>query len=579
MEGLKVRITEAYSERIPKFCLTKELKKGQIANLLKNEIEEWQPDTPVLIDTPTGSGKTTFIYKCIIPRAKMQNMNVLIVSNRTALNIQQKKDIMDIIFKEGKDYYSDRAYQEKDDYGFIHIVTYQGLQAHIKNNPDWIKNVGYTIFDEAHFFTSDTFFNTSAALLLKQIPKKFGHTIRIYMTATSYDVIEEIADAEEKEFKYPEDQPPIYIMPRVLLRYHQKHDYSKYEMEFISDLHQVIDLIKEKPEEKWLIFVDKKANGEELCDKLLEEFSDDRNRVINFNAEKKKLILTSNKENNLNSFWKKLLSDMKFEEQVLISTSVLDCGINIIDENVKNIVISTDEHAEFIQMLGRRRLSKNDKKLKLWVVEKSQKSLQAIKQKYEETLKISEKWENAKTSEELNKVFYEIWENDSPLVHSLFIPSGNATLCVNYLTETQLHRRTYFLKKVIGKNEQETIRNYHKAVESWLNIKAINSKYFSSEEINEARDDLLDFLEENKSTLLKVKNNAKTWDKYLTGEQVQTLKDKINTCREMNAIKPNKNHDTIEGKGYTGYLKQLDIEDFIVHTKKSGEWFIEELNN
>lgn len=575
MEGLKIKFSEPYSERIPDFCFTEELKKGQIANLLKNEIEKWQPDTPVLIDTPTGSGKTTFIYKCIIPRAKKQNMNVLIVSNRTALNIQQKKDIMDIIFKKGKDYYSDRAYQEKDDYGFIHIVTYQGLQAHIKNNSDWIKNVGYTIFDEAHFFTSDTFFNTSAALLLKQIPKKFGHTIRIYMTATSYDVIGEISDAEEKEFKYPVGQPSIYILPRVLLRYHQKPDYSKYEMEFISDLHQVIDLIKEKPEEKWLIFVDKKANGEELCDKLLEEFSDNRNRVINFNAEKKKLILTSNKENDLNSFWKKLLSDMKFEEQVLISTSVLDCGINIIDENVKNIVISTNEHAEFIQMLGRRRLSKNDQKLKLWVVEKSQKSLQAIKQKYEETLKISEKWENAKTIEEQNKVFYEIWENDSPLVHSLFIPSGNATLCVNYLTESQLHRRIYFLKKVIGKNEEETIRNYHQAVESWLNIKAVNSKCFSSEEINEARDDLLDFLEENKSTLLKVKNNEKIWDKYLTEEQVQFLKDKINTCREMNAIKSNKNHDTIEGKGYTIYLEKLGIKDFKLHTKKCGEWYIE----
>lgn len=548
MEGLIVKVSDPYSERIPDFCLTKELKKGKIANLLKNEIDEWEPDTPILIDTPTGSGKTTFIYNCIIPRAKENNMNVLIVSNRTALNIQQKKDIMDKIFKQGKDYYSDRAYQEKDDYGFIHIVTYQGLQSHIENNLDWIKNVGYTIFDEAHFFTSDTFFNTSAALLLKQIPKKFGHTIRIYMTATSYDVIEEIADAEKSEFEYPENQAPIYIMPRVLLRYHQKPDYSKYEIEFISDLYQVIDGIKEKPEEKWLIFVDKKVTGEELRDKLLEEFLDDTNRVINFDAQKKKEILTSNKGNNLNDFWKKLLSDLKFEQQVLISTSVLDCGINIIDSDVKNIVISTDEHAEFIQMLGRRRLNKDDNKLKLWVVEKSQKSLQAIKQKYEEALKISEKWENAKNKKELNKVLYEIWENDSSLIHSSFMPSGNATLCVNYLTKNQLHRRIYFLSKIIGKNEKETIRNYHKAVESWLNIKAVNSKYYTPEEISMAKKDLIDFLGENTSTLLNVKNNEKNWDKYLTEEQVQILKDKINACREMNAIKPNKNHDTIEEK-------------------------------
>lgn len=43
----------------------------------------------------------------------------------------------------------------------------------------------------------------------------------------------------------------------------------------------------------------------------------------------------------------------------------------------------------------------------------------------------------------------------------------------------------------------------------------------------------------------------------------------------MNAIKSNKNHDTIEGKGYTIYLEKLGIENFKLHTKKCGEWYIE----
>lgn len=70
MEGFKVRISEPYSERIPNFCLTKELKKGQISNLLKNEIEEWQPDTPVLIDPQPALVKLHLYINALFPVLK-----------------------------------------------------------------------------------------------------------------------------------------------------------------------------------------------------------------------------------------------------------------------------------------------------------------------------------------------------------------------------------------------------------------------------------------------------------------------------------------------------------------------------
>ena len=54
------------------------------------------------------------------------------------------------------------------------------------------------------------------------------------------------------------------------------------------------------------------------------------------------------------------MNDQKFDCQVLIATSVLDCGVNIADSDVKNIVIGHSEKTTFLQMLGRKRIQSNE---------------------------------------------------------------------------------------------------------------------------------------------------------------------------------------------------------------------------
>ena len=50
----------------------------------------------------------------------------------------------------------------------------------------------------------------------------------------------------------------------------------------------------------------------------------------------------------------------------MITTSVLDCGINICDPKVKNIVIACDNKTGFLQMLGRKRIEQ-DEELRLFI--------------------------------------------------------------------------------------------------------------------------------------------------------------------------------------------------------------------
>lgn len=64
-----------------------------VQKAIGDEFQLWSADTPVFIEAPTGTGKTSFVYNSIIPYALSQEKTVLLVSNRIALNEQQQKDL------------------------------------------------------------------------------------------------------------------------------------------------------------------------------------------------------------------------------------------------------------------------------------------------------------------------------------------------------------------------------------------------------------------------------------------------------------------------------------------------------
>ena len=53
--------------------------------------------------------------------------------------------------------------------------------------------------------------------------------------------------------------------------------------------------------------------------------------------------------------------------QILITTSVLDNGVNIKDSQVANIVLMTEDEDEFKQMLGRRRFASENETINIFI--------------------------------------------------------------------------------------------------------------------------------------------------------------------------------------------------------------------
>lgn len=61
-----------------------------VSAAIGDQYKKWHYKNPVLIEAPTGSGKTTFVYEVLIREAVKQWNHILLISNRIVLSLQQK---------------------------------------------------------------------------------------------------------------------------------------------------------------------------------------------------------------------------------------------------------------------------------------------------------------------------------------------------------------------------------------------------------------------------------------------------------------------------------------------------------
>lgn len=389
---------------------------------------KWTPNVPVIISVQTGRGKNFFIQNTIVPeilkhnRQNNDNQQILILSNRIALNHQNKIELAKIIDKYSNYNYSyenklnkltDEQLNDFFDFGSIKISSYHQLLSNNLLNDDY----AFVIIDECHFFTQDSLFNANTSKILDDIINKCENSIRIYMSATLDDILpfilkkdyknllnnnnnfdpykftlsipyylnsidansEMITQIKEKNY---EKYYPFYIKinPKELTYYNtcgfsdtyeavildnkqnRVFPYSTnsaviYDLEFNYDYiktnrlpynkNTLIEKIStnHSQKSKWIIFVKTKKEGISLKEDLSK-----KDISVEF--------ISSESKNLSNTAYQQIIKKCKFDVEVLISTAVIDNGVNIKDKDIKNIAISVFDYTSFIQMLGRIRPDK-----------------------------------------------------------------------------------------------------------------------------------------------------------------------------------------------------------------------------
>lgn len=330
---------------------------------------QWKGGDEIFIQTPTGSGKTTFIMEILAEYAMEKGKEVLLLVNRKILREQICRELA------GQHGVSDKSFEEiarTREFGGITVLTYQEVQEQLKKKeyPMGVlfeERFCFIVCDECHYFLEDSMFNRAIPYLLKALPK-IKNAAKIFMSATGEEVFpflmnilhksETVCEVimEKENERIVRFQESIFT-GGMIFQYLQKPLFRIGPVRYFWDVKEIVKQInQDKSGEKWLIFVSSKIEAQRLKEGLEVSF----------------LYLDADVDDDV-PVKKQIVKKSKFAEKVLIATKVLDNGINLKDRDLRNIVLMTTERAEFLQMLGRKRFDEGEENVNLFLLARGMK--------------------------------------------------------------------------------------------------------------------------------------------------------------------------------------------------------------
>lgn len=494
--NLRVKVGE-YDPMKDEMVRTKSFRKRYVTEGMGKEHTDWKNENPVLISSPTGSGKNYYIEEVLVPFSMETGKDILIVSNRIAVNRQLKRRIAK---KSKKEKILDRLTPEGLDslqvIGNVRFLSYQQYGEMLDKKSffeleSMFKGIGIVVFDEAHFFVSDSLFNSRTEYILDYCIRLFCNAIRIYMSATPDEVFPEIV-IREKQFcsnKYTVNCMASYqyaaLTRREILYYNFKCNY-KYinSMKYFEYKDEIINAIKsDRTPNKWIVFVTSKRMGKEVCNEL-------GDAAVFVDADSKK---STERDGDI---YMELVEKEKFSAKVLIATSVIDNGINIKDESVKNIVIFTYDKTEFIQMLGRKRIEEGEN-ITLYICSRDSKSIGGTLHQVNQ--KIAAICTYKKDKNLFMKEYYESSADKFDIVRGIFYFNRQGSLCLNSIAERKLFTTKKFLEHIQNKLDNGIKEAFILEQLSWLGLQKTYDErnWLNYNSTLDNKTEFINFLEQN----------------------------------------------------------------------------------
>lgn len=389
------------------------------------------PRNVYLLKAPTGSGKTTFFIKDLVPEARRRRQQVLLIVNRSVLTEQ----LINIYLKELGIPPGAIEFPQEGIYplGDLVVCSYQYMARrlqgkdtpNIKIGPFEAKEYAFVVCDECHYFIADSVFTTDSAPLVN-LPKVFAQSVRIYASATMSPVrnvilkMEQVVDLAEN-FSYWEISPGFrYARNNMISQIYSNYngllqrapffevmgaepDYSYLHPRILADGQSLWDDVIEQYEahslRKAVVFVDSKKHGKDCKEKL------------NSHGISAAFIVsesTSSRSYSMDELDKKVLEEIKTKNRfesvsVLIATSVLDNGTNLIDKDITHLYISGTEYMAAVQQAGRVRMYEEGQTLELVIPRRAKSYFSSRISQWNRQENLLDKWldADAKTREDM----------------------------------------------------------------------------------------------------------------------------------------------------------------------------------
>lgn len=301
--------------------------KKRVSELITiDKIKTWGIGDTITIKAGTGAGKSYFIKNILYAFAKKNNKRILFLIHRTNCVNQFQKEI---------------EREKKTD--VITIMTYQKLESKKLNHKvsfDF-SDYEYIVCDEFHYFMSDSAFSKTCDASLNQILEQI-FTTKIFMSATG-----------EYMKRYINNIKKIDTIDYEL---DITYDFIK-ELKFFNSDESMESYIEEAIErnEKTMFFIQSATKAYELYKKY------EKHCLFNCGKSDKHYKYVDTEKID------KMLIDEKFQETILITTTCMDAGVNINDEEVKHIICDVKDIGTLIQCIGRKRQQNDNDKICLYI--------------------------------------------------------------------------------------------------------------------------------------------------------------------------------------------------------------------
>lgn len=289
-------------------------------------MSKWSKGMKILIDSQTGSGKSFFVQNTIYDYCKMNDMKCLLLSNRNLLREQNRKHL-----------------SNKED--VFTIRNYQDLETKVVNGMEFdelVQKFEFIVFDECHAPFADSFFNCRTDSLLKGFTDEYPDKIILFLTATPQNLIffyESIG--KEFDLNYPSDIDYSYVEK---LRMFGKKDSVESILQNLDYTEKAI-YFSNTTKEAYAMSMFKFDDSAFICAEGNKEHGRDSNKEV----------------------VRQIAENDSFEPKILCTTKVLDNGVNIVDSEVKTIIIESSDPINIIQSLGRKRITGENEKIKVYI--------------------------------------------------------------------------------------------------------------------------------------------------------------------------------------------------------------------
>ena len=443
-------------------------------NWLPRGVERHQKASRIFIESPTGTGKSSFVLDKLFPFAAEKNYNILYLANRSALNQQIRNAVARKLKVKEKIKKDEATFYLPESFCCLTVINYQAISLDSTALETFLSDYAYIVFDEAHFFVEDSLFNAKTGLLLKSVLDASPDAVWIFLSAT-LDGSEELLLAAADKI-----QPNNLIdanLNKLVLRDHRivyKNNYQSavYTPSFFRGIDDLMPVINRTVGEKWLIFVSSIQRGKALQQRIKKETG------------RKAVFLSS--ENKAGKRWEMLSAEERYDEDVLIATKVLDNGVNIRDEDVRHIVIPFCDRTEFMQMLGRRRTDEGER-VCLYVEVPTIQKINTLRHGVE-TKRKAINGVNGCAPNKKKALLAKMWEAGRKDINSLFYINKDGNLTSNFLAEKKLKQLSDFYGTLAVRYKEGAC--YEKTVLTWIKMEDSEPVYLGQT----ASEDIIGFL-------------------------------------------------------------------------------------